>query len=208
MSVMTGARNDTVGDFAGVHMGPMAAVIRCRRSVLLAMAVLPLAALVVVVTPGVSTATNSVTITHDSDGVPHIRAANFRALGYGEAWAFSQDNFCTLAQDFVTVEGQRSKYFGPNNLSVNYSAGVESSNLDSDLFRISVGGGSLDWSVLRQDLEKGRWVPLPFQSQDLLCCSSASERSHELVAVCPEGRTYVPLSKLALFAVVGDYERR
>ena len=71
---------------------------------------------------------NAVTITRDSDGIPHIRAANFTALGYGEAWVFSQDNFCTLAQDFVTVEGLRSKYFGPNNLSVNYSAGVESSN--------------------------------------------------------------------------------
>ena len=37
------------------------------------------------------------TITRDSNGIPHIKAATFTALGYGEAWAFSQDNFCTLA---------------------------------------------------------------------------------------------------------------
>ncbi|MGA2037091.1 MAG: penicillin acylase family protein, partial [Acidimicrobiales bacterium] len=101
-------------------------------------AVLPLLALVVVSVPGASAAANSVTITRESDGIPHIRAANFKALGYGEAWAFSQDNFCTLAQDFVTVEGQRSKYFGPKNLSVNYSAGTQSTNLDSDLFWQSI----------------------------------------------------------------------
>jgi acyl-homoserine-lactone acylase len=83
-------------------------------------------------------ASTSVTITRDSDGVPHIRAANFTALGYGEAWAFSQDNFCTLAQDFVTVNGERSRYFGPKALSLNYSAGAEDSNLDSDLYWQSI----------------------------------------------------------------------
>ncbi len=83
-------------------------------------------------------ASSSATITRDSDGVPHIKAANFTALGYGEAWAFSQDNFCTLAQDFVTVNGQRSRYFGPKALSLNYSAGAEDSNLDSDLFWQSI----------------------------------------------------------------------
>ena len=74
--------------------------------------------------PARATTANTVTITRDSSGIPHITASNFTALGYGEALAFSQDNFCTLAQDFVTVNGQRSKYFGPNGLSLNYSAGA------------------------------------------------------------------------------------
>ncbi|HLI44051.1 MAG TPA: penicillin acylase family protein [Acidimicrobiales bacterium] len=81
-----------------------------------------------------SSGADTVTIVTDSAGIPHITASNFRALGYGEAWAFSEDNFCTLANDFVTVEGERSKYFGPNGLAVNYSAGVDPANLDSDLF--------------------------------------------------------------------------
>ncbi len=75
-----------------------------------------------------------VRIVTDSAGIPHITAKNFWSLGYGEAWAFSQDNFCTLANDFVTVNGDRSQYFGPDNLAVNYSAGVDPTNLDSDLF--------------------------------------------------------------------------
>jgi acyl-homoserine-lactone acylase len=75
-----------------------------------------------------------VTIVTDSAGIPHITASSFRSLGYGEAWAFAKDNFCTLADDFVTVNGDRSRYFGPGNLAVNYSAGVDPTNLDSDLF--------------------------------------------------------------------------
>jgi acyl-homoserine-lactone acylase len=79
-------------------------------------------------------APDQVKIVTDAAGIPHITAPNFRSLGYGEARAFAADNFCTLAQDFVTVNGDRSKYFGPDNLAVNYSAGVDPTNLDSDLF--------------------------------------------------------------------------
>ena len=77
---------------------------------------------------------SQVKIVTDSAGIPHITASNFRSLGYGEAWAFAEDNFCTLAQDFVTVNGERSQYFGPDNLAINYSAGVDPTNLESDLF--------------------------------------------------------------------------
>lgn len=75
-----------------------------------------------------------VTITRDSAGIPHIVARNFTALGYGEGYVFAQDNLCTFADDIVTIEGQRSKYFGPNGTAVNYSAGTSSTNLDSDLY--------------------------------------------------------------------------
>lgn len=77
---------------------------------------------------------NTVTVTRDSAGIPHIVASNFEALGYGEGWAFAQDNTCTFANDIVTLEGERSRYFGPNGTAVNYSAGVSSTNLQSDLF--------------------------------------------------------------------------
>ena len=77
---------------------------------------------------------DAVSITRDSAGIPHIVARNFTALGYGEAYSFARDNLCTFADDIVTVEGQRSKYFGPNGLAVNYSAGTSSTNLQSDLY--------------------------------------------------------------------------
>jgi len=94
-------------------------------------------------TPVSITHANKVTITRDSAGIPHIVADNFRALGYGEALAFSQDSFCTLAQGFVTVNGQRSKYFGPEALSLNYSGVVSDANLASDFFWHSVKASGL-----------------------------------------------------------------
>jgi len=54
----------------------------------------------------------AVGITRDRAGIPHIVASNFTALGYGEGYAFAQDNLCTFANDVVTLEGERSRYFG------------------------------------------------------------------------------------------------
>ena len=77
---------------------------------------------------------NAVTITRDRAGIPHIVARSFAALGYGEGYAFAQDNLCTFANDMVTVEGQRSRYFGPKGLAINHSAGTSATNLQSDLY--------------------------------------------------------------------------
>ncbi|HUO72620.1 MAG TPA: penicillin acylase family protein [Solirubrobacteraceae bacterium] len=75
-----------------------------------------------------------VTVTRDSAGIPHVLARDFRGLGYGDGYAFARDNLCTLADQFVTVEGQRSRYFGPDAMNLNFSAGAADSNLNSDLF--------------------------------------------------------------------------
>ena len=55
-----------------------------------------------------------VTITRTEYGIPHIVAKNFGSLGYGYGYAFAQDNLCTMAADYVTVEGKRSQWFGPD----------------------------------------------------------------------------------------------
>jgi len=62
-------------------------------------------------------------------GVPHIRADNERGLGYGIGYVYAQDNLCLLANEIVTVNGERSRYFGPDQLTVE-----ERENLVSDLF--------------------------------------------------------------------------
>jgi acyl-homoserine-lactone acylase len=122
-------------------------------------AMIPVLTLVGTVAPSAGAAVStSVTVTRDSDGVPHIKAANFTALGYGEAWAFSQDNFCTLAQDFVTVNGERSRFFGPRGTSLNYSAGAEDSNLDSDLFWQSIRSSGVVTRLIHEAPPNG---PLP-----------------------------------------------
>src|ERR1039458_6364673 len=81
-----------------------------------------------------TSALNQVSITRDSAGIPHIRAKNFTLLGIGEGYAFAQDNLCTFADDVVTLNGQRSQYFGPNRQAINHSAATYESNLQSDLW--------------------------------------------------------------------------
>ena len=68
-------------------------------------------------------------IRRTSFGVPHIRAENERGLGYGIGYAYAQDNLCLLANEIVTVNGERSRYFGPDQFTVE-----ERGNLASDLF--------------------------------------------------------------------------
>ena len=133
---------------------------RSVRRVSAVLALVVIAPLLVACSSGTSAAPTSsqVTITRDHAGIPHIRAANFTALGYGEAWAFTQDNFCTLAEDFVTVNGERSRYFGPNGQSLNYSAGAYDSNLDSDFFWQSIKASGVATAQLSQPPPVG---PLP-----------------------------------------------
>jgi acyl-homoserine-lactone acylase len=76
------------------------------------------------------------TIVRTAYGVPHVTARNFGSLGYGYGFAFAKDNICTMANDYVAVEGQRSRYFGPNGSYQPLTGQVN--NLTSDLFWKSV----------------------------------------------------------------------
>ena len=55
----------------------------------------------------------SADISRTAFGIPHIRANDYASLGYGMAYAYAQDNVCLLADQVVTVNGERSKTFGP-----------------------------------------------------------------------------------------------
>jgi acyl-homoserine-lactone acylase len=70
------------------------------------------------------------TIVRTAYGIPHITALDFGSLGYGYGFALASDDICTMADGYVTVEAQRSRYFGPNGSDP--SSG--SSNIDSDTF--------------------------------------------------------------------------
>ncbi|HET7247820.1 MAG TPA: penicillin acylase family protein, partial [Streptosporangiaceae bacterium] len=76
----------------------------------------------------------SAQIRYTTGGVPHILAHSWPSLGFGYGYAFAKDNLCTMANDYVTVEAQRSRYFGPNGVDIERGNGVVVSNLDSDLF--------------------------------------------------------------------------
>ncbi|SFW73830.1 penicillin acylase family protein [Amycolatopsis australiensis] len=66
-------------------------------------------------------------------GIPHIVAKDFAGLGYGYGFAAATDNVCELANIYLTVSAQRSKYFGPDGGGYPSLSDAES-NLHSDLF--------------------------------------------------------------------------
>nr|WP_240164771.1 acylase [Pseudomonas lactis] len=71
----------------------------------------------------------SADIRRTSYGVPHIRAVDERGLGVGMGYAYAQDNLCLLANEVVTVNGQRARFFGPDQATLE-----ERNNLASDVF--------------------------------------------------------------------------
>ncbi|PAW49352.1 acylase [Pseudomonas moraviensis] len=87
-------------------------------------------------------------------GVPHIRAENERGLGFGIGYAYAQDNLCLLANEIVTVNGQRSRYFGPHQFTVE-----QRENRVSDLF--------FTW-LNTPGAVKAFWDAQPAQVRDLL----------------------------------------
>ncbi len=75
-----------------------------------------------------------VTIRRTAHGIPHIYARDFTSLGYGYAYAFAQDDLCQIADSYVTVDAQRSRYFGPDNSWRFEGNGTTVNNLNSDFF--------------------------------------------------------------------------
>lgn len=76
-----------------------------------------------------SSADASAQIRRTSFGVPHIVAKDERGLGYGIGYAYAQDNLCLLANEVLTVNGERSRYFGAQAQTLE-----QRDNLASDLF--------------------------------------------------------------------------
>lgn len=56
----------------------------------------------------------SAEIRRTSYGIPHIRANDYASVAYGMAYAYAQDNVCLMANQVVTVSGDRSATFGPD----------------------------------------------------------------------------------------------
>lgn len=51
-------------------------------------------------------------------GIPHIKADNWANLGYGFAYAVATNGICVMAEEFVTVKGERALYFGASDENV------------------------------------------------------------------------------------------
>ncbi len=82
-------------------------------------------------------------------GIPHIVARDEAGLGYGLGYAFAQDNYCVLADEIVTVNGERSRYFGPDATNI-----YQRNNLRMDFyFKLINGDAAADDTFDRQSAE-------------------------------------------------------
>ncbi|WP_137939978.1 acylase [Chitinivorax sp. B] len=74
----------------------------------------------------------SASIRYTQWGIPHIKADNYASLGYGAGYVYAKDNLCLMADHVVTVNGERSRYFGADGtVSVAFN---QVDNLSSDVF--------------------------------------------------------------------------
>ncbi|HDT5886899.1 penicillin acylase family protein [Aeromonas dhakensis] len=71
-----------------------------------------------------------VTLTYTEQGVPHIKANDYTSLGFGAGYAHAEENLCTLSEQIMKLQGEKSRWLG---------AGEQQRNLLSD-----VGYRSLD----------------------------------------------------------------
>ncbi|WP_420031761.1 penicillin acylase family protein [Streptomyces sp. cg28] len=75
----------------------------------------------------------SATIRYTEYGIPHIEAKDYTNLGFGTGWAQAADQVCTLADGFVTLRGERSRWFGAD-AAPDGSLSSAAGNLSSDLY--------------------------------------------------------------------------
>lgn len=89
--------------------------------------------------PASSSASYRVSLTRTTGGVANISGQSFADIGYGVGYAQAQDGICLLAETFLTVDGERSAFFGPNGTFKNEAeGGVVFTNLNSDFYWTSV----------------------------------------------------------------------
>ncbi|MFT5223521.1 MAG: acyl-homoserine-lactone acylase [Glaciecola sp.] len=101
------------------------------------------AMLVVTIGVGASQATTAddgfdALVRRTSNGIPHITGDSWGDVAYGFGYAFAQDNICTAADFYVTVNGERSKWFGPDASWSFNGNGTSNTNRESDFFYTSV----------------------------------------------------------------------
>ncbi|MAA76101.1 MAG: hypothetical protein CMN28_15510 [Salinisphaeraceae bacterium] len=95
-------------------------------------------------TPDGDPAPFSAEIRTTSFGIPHIQADNYGGLGYGLGYVQARDNLCVLAEEFLTIRGQRAEFFGRDGGYEIPANGSFASNVNSDFFwRFIVTGQNL-----------------------------------------------------------------
>ncbi len=75
-----------------------------------------------------------VTVRRGAEGTPHIKATTWEGLGYGFARSHAEDNLCVLADMYMTVRAERSRFLGPDASYPIRNTATNPNNLNSDFY--------------------------------------------------------------------------
>jgi acyl-homoserine-lactone acylase len=106
--------------------------------------------------PASAVASYGVSLTRTTGGVANISGANFADVGFGVGYAQAQDGICLLAESFLTVDGERSAFLGPEGVFKNEAeGGLQFTNLDSDIYWTSIKHEQTIQKLLRLSYPQG-----------------------------------------------------
>ena len=81
-------------------------------------------------------------------GIPHVTAADYHGLGLGYGYAVAHDRLCAIADHYITLRGERSRWYGADGKAM--AGFVPTTNLNADLFfRIQLSGEVLRLAASR-----------------------------------------------------------
>jgi len=92
--------------------------------------VAPLAALLVAA-PVAAQQRYDATVVRTTYGIPHVTARDHRGLGYGAGYTAGEDNVCVIAEQRITVRGERARWFGPGPTAPGNDG---TTNVESDIY--------------------------------------------------------------------------
>ncbi|GAB3473924.1 N-acyl homoserine lactone acylase QqaR [Massilia terrae] len=151
----------------------------------------------------------NVELARTSHGVVHVRADDFGALGYGIAYAYAEDNLCMFADSLLTVQGERSRFFGGDahatqRVGDEYGAAsdfIHLRNEDSDFFF----KGYLDLAEL-----KAGYAAASQEARDLLAGYAAGynrflkDNAGHYPAACNKAAWVRPITAEDLYLVIAE----
>ncbi|MFF8593051.1 penicillin acylase family protein [Streptomyces sp. NPDC015220] len=88
-------------------------------------------------------------------GIPHITASSWEGLGLGYGYAAAKDNICTLADTYLMVDAQRSRYLGPDGRASPGQNQNTTTNLNSDLYFQRINDDRVVERLIDQPAPKG-----------------------------------------------------
>ena len=92
------------------------------------------------------------TIRTTSHGIPHVVSDDDAGVGFGAGYAFARDCICDIAGRYVTVNAQRSRFFGPD-ATVDFGPNLATTNLQNDFV--------WQWILDQNLVEKELRLPAP-----------------------------------------------